>query len=50
MNEKIYKTLNSTGISSLVAGIVVIAVGVATGALMIVQGVRLLHNKKNVMF
>lgn len=49
MNEKIYKTLNSAGISGLVAGIVVIAVGLAAGALMIVQGARLLNNKKNVL-
>lgn len=48
--EKLYKTLNLTGVVSLTAGIVIIVVGVATGVMAIVSGAVLLSRKKDVLF
>jgi hypothetical protein len=42
MNEKIYKTMSSTGACSLTVGIIVLATGIVTGIMMIVNGARLL--------
>ena len=43
MNEKIYKTMSSTGACSLAVGIIV------TGILMIVNGARLLKKKSEIL-
>ncbi len=48
--EKVYKTMNSAGISSLVVGICVIVIGGITGAFMITTGARLLSRKKEILF
>ena len=40
MNEKIYKTMASSGAGSLALGIVVLVTGLVTGILMIVNGAR----------
>ena len=48
--EKVYKTMRSIGITDLVVGICVIVAGCMTGALMITNGARLLHHKKEVLF
>ena len=45
MNEKIYKTMSSTGACSLTVGIIVLATGIVTGIMMIVNGARLLKTK-----
>ncbi len=50
MNEKIYNTMKSTGVVSLVFGIVTICIGIATGIVMIVNGARLLKRKSEIMF
>ncbi|MCM1083904.1 MAG: hypothetical protein NC393_12380 [Clostridium sp.] len=50
MMEKLYEKMNSIGISSIVMGIVTIAVGVGAGVLMIVNGARLLAAKKDITF
>ena len=39
MNEKIYKTMSSTGACSLAVGIIVLTTGIVTGVMMIVNGV-----------
>ena len=49
MNEKIYKTMSGTGISSLVLGILTVTVGLTAGILMIVNGVRLLKRKSEIL-
>ncbi len=49
-NEKIYRTLSATGAGDIVIGVLVIAVGVCAGVIAIVNGARLLHSRKNVMF
>lgn len=50
MNEKVYGTMKSTGIVNIVFGIITIAMGIATGIVMIVHGGRLLKRKSEVMF
>ena len=47
MNEKIYKTMSSTGACSLTVGIIVLATGIVTG--MIVNGARLLKKKSEIL-
>ena len=49
VNEKIYNTVSSAGAGSLVIGIIVLATGLATGILMIVDGARLLRHKSDIM-
>lgn len=49
MNEKIYKTMSSSGTFSLVLGIVTLVTGIVSGTLMIVTGARLLKQKGNIM-
>lgn len=50
MEEKVYKTMSSTGTANLVVGICVLAGGIATGIMLIINGARLLKNKSKVMF
>ena len=45
MNEKIYKAMGSSAVSSLVIGICVLATGIAAGVLLIINGSRLLNQK-----
>ena len=49
MNEKIYKTMSSTGACSLTVGIIVLATGIVTGIMMIVNGARLLKKKSDIL-
>lgn len=49
MNEKIYKTMASSGAGSLSLGIVVLVTGLVTGILMIVNGARLLRRKSEIL-
>ena len=49
MNEKIYKTMASSGAGSLALGIVVLVTGLVTGILMIVNGARLLKRKSEIL-
>ena len=49
MNEKIYKTMSSTGACSLTVGIIVLATGNVTGIMMIVNGARLLKKKSEIL-
>ena len=48
--EKIYKTMNMTGAIALIAGIIMIVIGVATGVMTIVSEAMLLSRKKDVLF
>lgn len=48
--EKIYKTMKSVGVWSLVLGIITIAIGVFTGVTLITNGGRLLKKKSEIMF
>lgn len=49
MNEKIYKTMSRTGAGSLVLGIVVLVTGLVTGILMIINGVKLIKRKSDIL-
>ena len=49
MNEKIYKTMASSGAGSLAVGIITLVTGVAAGVLMIVSGSRLLKRKSDIL-
>ena len=49
MNEKIYKTMASSGAGILALGIVVLVTGLVTGILMIVNGARLLRRKSEIL-
>lgn len=48
--EKVYKTMKSAGIISLVVGICITVIGFVTGAFMITTGARLLSRKKEILF
>ena len=48
--EKVYKTMRSTGASSLVIGICILVVGLASGVLLIINGARLLAKKEDITF
>ena len=50
MEEKIYKTMGSTGAASLAIGICVLTGGIAAGILLIVNGARLLKNRAKIIF
>ncbi len=49
-DEKIYKTMSSVGVWSLVIGIVAIIAGALAGAALITNGARLLKRKSEIMF
>lgn len=50
MEEKVYKTMGSTGAANLAVGICVLAGGIAAGVLLIVNGARLLKNRSKIVF
>lgn len=50
MDEKVYKTLNSTGKLNIIFGILTIVFGIGAGIVFIVNGARLLARKTNILF
>ncbi|MCI6675457.1 MAG: hypothetical protein MSG78_00805 [Clostridiales bacterium] len=50
MNEKYYRLMSQIGGGSIALGVIVLVTGIVTGILMIVNGARLLVNKKNLIF
>ena len=48
--EKAYTTMKSSGVGSIVIGIVILTVGVTAGILSIVSGASLLKHKKEITF
>ncbi len=48
--EKLYRKLNSVGVSSLVIGIMTIIVGISFGIVMIINGAKTLRGKKELIF
>lgn len=50
MEEKVYKTMGRTGAWNIVLGVVVLAVGVASGVMLIIGGAKLLANRSRVLF
>ena len=49
MDEKLYKIVRSTAITSLVIGIGTLAFGVAAGVLLIVHGARLMVQRSKII-
>lgn len=49
MNEKIYKTMSGSGVSSLVLGIVILVTGISAGVMLIINGARLLRRKSEIL-
>lgn len=49
MNEKIYKTMGNVGGANLVMGIIIMVTGISAGIMMIINGARLLKNKKRLI-
>lgn len=49
MNEKIYKTMSYSGSWNLAIGITVMVVGIAAGVMLIINGVRLIKQKYQIM-
>ena len=50
MEEKIYKTMGSTGAANPAIGICTLVGGIVSGILLIVNGARLLKHKGKIMF
>ena len=48
--ERVYKTMKRAGVCNLILGIVVLVTGITTGVLMIINGSRLIYQKKNILF
>ncbi len=49
MTEKLYKAINATAIFSLVLGIYILATGIVSGVLLIINGARLLKHKSVIL-
>ena len=45
MEEKVYKTMGNVGAFNIVIGICVIATGIASGVMLIINGARLIKKK-----
>ncbi len=50
MEEKVYKTMNGAGAMNIVLGVIALAVGAATGVLLIISGAKLLSGKSKILF
>jgi hypothetical protein len=48
--ERVFKTMRGTGVLNIVLGVVVLAIGVASGVLLIVGGAKLLGDKSKILF
>jgi len=50
MEEKVYKTMKTTGAWNIALGVVAIVVGLAGGIMMIIGGAKLLGSKSKLLF
>lgn len=50
MEEKTYKTMGGAGALNIVLGVVALAVGIATGVLLIISGAKLISGKSKILF
>lgn len=50
MNEKLYRTISSAGIWSLVMGIVTIVTGITTGVLLLITSAKIFKGKNGGLF
>ncbi len=50
MEEKVYKTMQGTGATNIVVGILALILGITSGILLIISGAKLLSRKSNILF
>ena len=50
MNEKAYKTMTMAGVSNIFVGISITVIGIAAGVMTIINGARLIKDKKGLTF
>lgn len=50
MDEKIYKTIGTGGITSFILGILILAGGITAGILLLISGIKLLKSKSKIIF
>lgn len=50
MDEKIYKTMGRSGALAIVVGVISIAVGGASGVMLLISGGRLLAGRAKILF
>lgn len=50
MEEKVYKTMERSGVLAIVIGVISIASGLACGVLLLISGGRLLAGKSKLLF
>lgn len=50
MNEKVYKTISSSGAFNIALGICTLVAGIVSGILLIVNGGKLLKSKSKMIF
>lgn len=50
MDEKVYKTMGTTGGGTLVVGICVLVMGITSGILLIINGAKLLKSRERLIF
>lgn len=50
MEEKVYKTMSGAGAMNIVLGVIALAVGAATGVLLIISGAKLIAGKSRILF
>ncbi len=50
MDEKVYKTINSTGKLSIIFGVLTIVLMIGVGVVNIINGARLLSKKSDMLF
>ncbi len=48
--ERAYRTMKRVGAGSIALGVIVLATGITAGVISIVNGARLLKNKKEITF
>lgn len=49
MDEKLYKTIGSTGAANLVVGICILVAGITSGILLIINGARLIRSRRKIL-
>lgn len=50
MEQKIYKVMRGAGAANIALGVVTLAVGLASGVLLIVTGAKLMAGKSKILF
>lgn len=49
MNERVFKTVSGAAVMNLVLGIVVLAAGITSGVLLLINGAKLMKSKNDMI-